>query len=52
MPKEGFATIHVYRLEKIKEYYKLHKVELRKKGIDSCSALIGFWLEEKLIESS
>ena len=44
-------TLPVYRVEQVEKYYNEHKAELRAKGIKSASALINFWLSEKLIES-
>lgn len=53
MPKEGHksVTLPAYRLEQVEKYFDDHKAELRKKGVKSASALVSFWLSEKLIES-
>jgi hypothetical protein len=53
MPKEGHrsVTLKAYRLERIEKYFNDHEAEFRKKGIKSASALIDFWLDEKLIEA-
>ncbi len=53
MPKEGHksVTIPAFRWEQMQKYYKEHKAELRNRGIKSASALVNFWLSEKLIET-
>jgi hypothetical protein len=53
VPKEGHksVTLPVYRVEQVKKYFDEHKAELKKRGIKSASALINFWLSEKLIEN-
>lgn len=54
MPKEGHrsVTLKTYKLERIEKYFNDHEADLRKKGIKSATALIDFWLDEKLIEAS
>jgi hypothetical protein len=49
MGHEGQASITVpmYCWEKAQTYYKAHKKELRKKGINSASKLVELWIEEK-----
>jgi hypothetical protein len=52
LPKEGQAsvTIPIYKWERVQKHFKEHKAELRKRGIKSPSALLIYWVEERLIE--
>jgi hypothetical protein len=52
LPQEGTVsvTMPIFRFEQVKKYFYAHKSELRKMGIKSPSALISFWVSEKLIE--
>lgn len=53
MPREGHksVTLPAYRVEQVQKYFDEHKAELRKRGVKSASALVSFWLSEKLIET-
>jgi hypothetical protein len=53
LPKEGHVSVSlpVFRFEQVQKYFNENKAALRKRGIKSPSALISFWLSEKLIEN-
>lgn len=53
MPGKNQKTVTVRKeiVQKAKKYFKKHKKELRSQGIESWSALVAKWIQEKTSNS-